>query len=176
MKGRPLARFKDFTPSIQAVAYTLKDGPVTVEALNYLDSQDLIIMARENSAWLEPWTVTDSRYEAKNARSYAIYLEGEGLIGKISLYAIEYKYATLTYWVAERFSNRGVMTKAIGLINNHAVKDLGIKEISAGVFPSNPASARVLIKNGYQKEDDDAMFAKQNGLPIELDLYTVKLG
>lgn len=171
-----MARSKDFTPSVQAVAYTLKDGPVTVETLNYLDSQNLIVMARDNAAWLEPWTITDSRYEAKNARSYAIYLDGEGLVGKISLYAIQYKYATLTYWVAERFSNRGVMTKAIGLINNHAVKDLGIKEISAGVFSNNPASARVLVKNGYVKDDDDALFARQNGLPVELDLYTVKMG
>ena len=56
------------------------------------------------------------------------------------------------YWLAEAFWGRGIMTEAAGLITRYGFEQLGAHRVQAYVFDWNPASARVIEKNGFTLE------------------------
>lgn len=60
--------------------------------------------------------------------------------------------AEVGYWLGAPFHGRGVATKAVGALSRFAFEELGLARLQAGVFEWNPASARVLEKNGYVRE------------------------
>jgi ribosomal-protein-alanine N-acetyltransferase len=60
--------------------------------------------------------------------------------------------AEIGYWLSEDFWGRGIMTEAVQAFTLYAIEHFGLCRVFAGVFDSNPASARVLEKVGYQFE------------------------
>jgi RimJ/RimL family protein N-acetyltransferase len=56
------------------------------------------------------------------------------------------------YWLARPFWGRGIMTAVVQRVCQHAFEELGLVKITAHVFSHNPASARVLVKCGFQEE------------------------
>ncbi len=71
-------------------------------------------------------------------------LEGEG--------ATRSHRAEIGYWLARPYWGRGIMTAVVGAVCREAFETLGLAKITAHVLPSNEASARVLVKNGFQQE------------------------
>ncbi|HON39230.1 MAG TPA: GNAT family N-acetyltransferase [Deltaproteobacteria bacterium] len=55
----------------------------------------------------------------------------------------------LGYWIGKPFRGKGYATEAIRRIVTHA-SHLGIRRLFAETFLTNPASSRVLIKNGFR--------------------------
>ena len=55
----------------------------------------------------------------------------------------------LGYWIGKPFREKGYATEAIRRIVTHA-SHLGIRRLFAETFLTNPASSRVLIKNGFR--------------------------
>ncbi len=55
----------------------------------------------------------------------------------------------LGYWIGKPFRGKGYATEAIRRIVTHA-SHLGISRLFAETFPTNPASSRVLTKNGFR--------------------------
>ncbi len=83
------------------------------------------------------------------------------------------KNARMGYWLGEPFWGKGIMTEAVALFTAYIFDSFEVMRIYAGVFGSNPASAKVLQKAGYQQEgnfknslfknglyDDEVIFAK----------------
>lgn len=83
------------------------------------------------------------------------------------------KNARMGYWLGEPFWGKGIMTEAVALFTAYIFDSFEVMRIYAGVFGSNPASAKVLQKAGYQQEgnfknslfknalyDDELIFAK----------------
>jgi RimJ/RimL family protein N-acetyltransferase len=60
--------------------------------------------------------------------------------------------AEIGYWLAQSFWGQGIMTAVVGAVCRHAFESLGLAKITAHVLPSNEASARVLVKNGFEQE------------------------
>ncbi len=58
----------------------------------------------------------------------------------------------LGYWLAEPLWGRGIVTEAVGLVVRHAFERLGARRVQSWVYDWNPASARVLEKNGFELE------------------------
>ncbi|MCP4639359.1 MAG: GNAT family N-acetyltransferase [bacterium] len=56
------------------------------------------------------------------------------------------------YWLGKKYWGRGIATEAVGLATHHAFRVLDYERVEANVFAWNPASARVLEKNGYTLE------------------------
>ncbi len=77
-------------------------------------------------------------------------------VGGVGLHLGEGVYrcgAELGYWLAEPFWGRGVVTAAVAaLVPWGFAKFPGLERIQARVFSWNPASARVLEKNGFLLE------------------------
>ncbi len=56
------------------------------------------------------------------------------------------------YWLAEAHWGRGVVTRAVSLLVEHAFAHLRAERVQAYVFDWNPGSRRVLEKNGFEQE------------------------
>ena len=75
-----------------------------------------------------------------------------GVIGLIPQDDVYRKSAEIGYWLGEPYWGKGIATKAVRLVTDYGFKELGFARIQSGIFEYNPASMRVLEKNGYQKE------------------------
>lgn len=91
--------------------------------------------------------------------SFAIEYEGNlcGMIGLNPQPDVYKKTAEIGYWIGEPYWNKGIATEAVRLITAYGFDQLGFVRIHTGIFEYNPASMRVLEKNGYKK---DGIFEK----------------
>ena len=85
---------------------------------------------------------------------FAIEIDGEavGGIGFEVQPDVFGRTAEIGYWLGEAYWGRGVMTEAVRVVSRHAFERFDYTRLFAGVFESNPASARVLEKAGYTLE------------------------
>ncbi|WDS35796.1 GNAT family protein [Pseudoxanthomonas sp.] len=60
--------------------------------------------------------------------------------------------AELGYWLGRQYWGRGLMTRVVRLYADWAMQALRLYRLGAHVLDSNPASARVLLKNGFSEE------------------------
>ncbi|WP_037083144.1 GNAT family N-acetyltransferase [Pseudoxanthomonas sp. J35] len=60
--------------------------------------------------------------------------------------------AELGYWLGRAHWGRGLMTRVVACYLDWLVPALGLHRVEAVVLDSNPASARVLEKNGFRQQ------------------------
>lgn len=85
---------------------------------------------------------------------WAIDCEGllAGVLGLTPGVGAEQGDLTLGYWLGKDHWGRGLATQAVSLACGWAFREAGARRISASVFAWNPASVKVLEKNGFQYE------------------------
>ena len=131
------------------------------------DVEPLQRYANNRSIWLNlrdvfphPYTIDDARWWVEHAsqgdpkRSFAIASAEEpiGAIGLILGEDVHRFSAELGYWLAEPFWGRGIMTKAVRALTEHAFREFPLNRIYAEPFATNLASVRVLEKAGFLRE------------------------
>lgn len=101
-----------------------------------------------------PYTIEDARAflsTANRANVFAITADDE-LVGMTGI--VPHEGGTeIGYWIGRRWWGRGYATCAVGLLVEE-VHRRGISLLIAEVFPDNPASMRVLEKNGFVREGE----------------------
>lgn len=60
--------------------------------------------------------------------------------------------AELGYWLGHSLWGRGLMTQVVALYAPWVMEQLALHRLQATVLDNNPASARVLQKNGFEEE------------------------
>jgi [ribosomal protein S5]-alanine N-acetyltransferase len=87
-------------------------------------------------------------------RIFKIMVDGQtaGSIGIHPQQDISRRNAELGYWIAEPFWGKGVATQAVKLVIPVGFSLPGITRLYARPFSHNPASQRVLEKNGFTLE------------------------
>ena len=87
-------------------------------------------------------------------RSFAIMVDGElaGGVGCEPMEDIRTGTAEVGWWLAPRWWGRGITAVAVRRYVDYCFKDLDLHRVEAGVFLSNPASARVAEKAGFVLE------------------------
>ena len=83
---------------------------------------------------------------------FAILDDGE-LAGVITLSNVVYdafRSANLGYWVDAKRHGRGLATRAVAAVVEHAFGTLGLHRLQAGTLVDNVASKRVLEKNRFE--------------------------
>ena len=105
-----------------------------------------------------PYTEQDAlafiRGETRPGESYsfAMTLAGE-LAGGIGMGVNSTDYrARIGYWVAAPVRGRGLCTRALRLVSNFALGELGLQRLELITDPDNLASQRVAEKVGFQRE------------------------
>lgn len=90
---------------------------------------------------------------AGHAFHYLIWLGGE-LVGRINLTQVRRDHfysATLGYRIAPTHSGQGLASEAVRQIMQKAFHTHGLQRLEATARPENPASIRVLLKNGFHQ-------------------------
>jgi ribosomal-protein-alanine N-acetyltransferase len=98
--------------------------------------------------------------------------EAFGVIGYIAGKDVYRHSAEFGYWIGEEYWGRGIMTGVIDVFTAHLFENFDYKRLSAGVFSSNPASARVLEKAGFTLVATLRAHVTKNGEVLDEILYS----
>lgn len=71
--------------------------------------------------------------------------------------------ASLGYWLGRRYWGQGIMTGVVGAYVPWVMESLELARLSAQVMAGNPASAQVLLKNGFAEEGTERQSVFKDG-------------
>jgi RimJ/RimL family protein N-acetyltransferase len=103
--------------------------------------------------WFE--IVAAATRQQKQPVNWAIRHAQHGLIGGIGFDGLrigQSHRAEIGYWLARPYWGQGIMTSVVLRVCQHGFAELQLQKITAHVFATNAASARVLQKCGFQQE------------------------
>jgi [ribosomal protein S5]-alanine N-acetyltransferase len=154
---------------------TLKDGRLTLRPLRWRDAPRWITARRGSAGSLAPWevtppgergappaswgsytvTLTRLRDDAAvgNTLPFAIVLD-RALVGQVTVGSLgrePAEAAYVGYWIDQAFTGRGVATRALALVLDHAFATLDLPRVEANIQPDNLASRRVVDKVGFRE-------------------------
>lgn len=142
-------------------------GDVCIRSFRPDDAERLVREAGSRAVWLtlrdrfpHPYTAADAAaflaaVAAQDPESdFAIAGDG-GVIGGIGVQRqpdVHRLSAEIGYWLGEAHWGRGIATRAVRAFTAWLFASTPLERLHAFVFATNPASARVLEKAGYQFE------------------------
>jgi RimJ/RimL family protein N-acetyltransferase len=131
------------------------------------DAESIARHANNRKIWLgvrdlfpHPYRIQDAHEFLERAireqpeLKFCVDVEGAA-VGGISVHPgqdVHRLSATVGYWLGEEFWGRGIMTETVRAVTDLCFDDFPFRRISAEVFSSNAASARVLEKAGFSFE------------------------
>lgn len=98
-------------------------------------------------------------------------METIGSIGVMLGQDVHRLTAEMGYWLAEPFWGRGIMVMAVTALVDYAFTTLGLNRVYAEPYTSNPASARVLEKAGFECEGILRASVLKNGKVLDQAMY-----
>jgi len=150
----------------------LSSGPVVLRPLRYSDSRAWRDARRRNADWLRPWDATvppgsDARLttfrslvwrlrrQGGAGTTYAFALEVDGsFAGQVTVNNIvrgSAQFASVGYWLDQRYAGRGVMPRAVAMAVDHCFFAAGLHRIEIAIRPENSNSLRVVEKLGLRE-------------------------
>jgi RimJ/RimL family protein N-acetyltransferase len=105
--------------------------------------------------------------------AYAIANEQEafGVVGFLPGQDVYYRSAEVGFWIGEEYWGRGIMSRVLQAFSEYLFLNFEFNRLYCGIFSSNPASARVLEKSGYQREGILKAHITKNGEVLDEWLY-----
>jgi ribosomal-protein-alanine N-acetyltransferase len=109
---------------------------------------------------------------------YAITLRSSAeLIGAIGLVLRpQHDKGEIGYWIGEPFWGRGFATEATGAVIAYGFEILGLNRLFAIHFARNPASGRVLEKNGMRHEGTLRQDIRKWDEYVDVEVYGILRG
>jgi len=133
-----------------------------------------------NNITLQPLGVTNIPRLAEIAKQEPILnlgiFEGDvlvGICGGNALTDVHRYTAEIGYWLSVDAWGRGIASKALALLVTHYFEHTSFVRLQAHVFSNNPASEKVLIKNGFIKEGVCRKYVYKNGEFLDAPLYAL---
>lgn len=105
------------------------------------------------------------------AYAIASATEAFGVIGYVPGQDVYRFSAEVGYWIGEEYWNRGIMSEALRVFSDYLFATFHFNRLFAGIFSTNPASARVLEKAGYTREAILKAHVTKNGELLDEHLY-----
>ena len=148
---------------------TLQYGDVTLRPLAYRDARAWRAVRRRNAAWLIPWDATvppGGSERPATFRSLVARLRRQARQGTCMPFAVEVdgrfagqvtvnnivrgsaQFASVGYWIDERYAGRGLITRAVAMAIDHCFFELKLHRVEVAIRPENLASLRVVEKLG----------------------------
>lgn len=128
-----------------------------------------------------PYTVEDAQafihwtLEQEGEVTHTFAIEGQGILtgvcGLIPGADVHRFSAEIGYWLGEPFWGQGIATVVADALARYAFDALGLLRVHAYVFATNPASARVLEKAGFQYEGNMRRYAVKHDQALDVWLY-----
>ncbi len=167
----------------------LRAGSTVVREWREADAESLALQADDRRVWLglrdafpHPYGIEDARRFIGFARQkspptyFAIEVTGKlaGGIGYTQHSDVERIGAEVGYWLGCPFWGQGIATAALRLVTEHAFRaNVELRRLYAVPYCSNPASARVLEKAGYECEGTLRQSAIKDGQVLDQWMYAI---
>ncbi|GAB3636689.1 GNAT family N-acetyltransferase [Hymenobacter arcticus] len=156
------------TPRLVLPAFALADVPRLVSlAGNYEVAKNTLNIPHpyhESDArrWVQ---ITQENYQQQTGYAFALELKVTGeLVGGIGLTPDpRLDRAEAGYWLGQDYWGQGLASEALGALLRFGFDELKLNKIFATHITSNPASGRVMLKNGMVKEGELAQHTKRDG-------------
>lgn len=160
-----------------------RQPPMMLRPLRMRDRAQWDVVRTENAEYVGQWEptapdgvahrVTFRQYvrsldaEAKAGRILPFVIEVEGQIaGQMHLFGIVHGSllsGAAGYWVARRHAGRGLATRALALLCDHAFRSAGLHRVEVNIRPENAASLRVVEHLGFRDEGVRKRYLHING-------------
>ncbi|REI08431.1 GNAT family N-acetyltransferase [Staphylococcus felis] len=141
---------------VSLVAPTIQHANEMFEAVDcnrahlrqFLDWVDMTTSVEDEQKFLK--TILSLQAEGK-AKLYFIYKANE-LIGTVDLHQFneEGRFAEIGYWLVEKYTGQGIMTKVVKAICKIAFQDLALNKVTLRAEADNHASQQVAMKCGFR--------------------------
>ncbi|MDT0203103.1 GNAT family protein [Nocardioides sp. AE5] len=148
---------------------TLRRGGVELRPLAFSDARAWREARNRNAVWLRPWDATvppgsEGRpatfrgmvkrltrlAHMDEAMPFAVVVDGE-FAGQVTVSNIvrgSAQFASIGYWVDQRFAGRGVIPLAVAMVIDHCFMIARLHRIEIAIRPENTNSLRVAEKLG----------------------------
>lgn len=146
------------------------DEDVALKPLETHDASALFSLIEENRSYLREWLPwLDSNRHEHDSRAFIEWCarrmhagkdivtgvwHGRLLVGVIGLHGIDSpsKAASIGYWIAEGFQGRGIVTRAVRVMVDHAFRALKLHRVEIRCAPGNTASRGIPTRLGFTQE------------------------
>jgi [ribosomal protein S5]-alanine N-acetyltransferase len=133
-------------------------------------------LRRANADWLRRWDATAPartgsvsrpaprsyagmvramRREARAGRQLPFVVEYDGrFVGQLTVSNLvrgSAQFASIGYWIDEKYAGRGITTRAVAMAIDHCFGPVGLHRIEIAIRPENSSSLRVVEKLGLQQ-------------------------
>ena len=105
--------------------------------------------------------------QAKGDIAFYVIYQQDKLVGRINLRDIRSSKANLGYRICQSAVGKGIATLAVKKIIAIAIQ-IGIKQINAVVSETNPASEKILLKNGFEYSHAENEAVSLNDIMISI--------
>ena len=172
----------------------LRDGDVVVRPLSRRDHDAWRRARHRSAAWLGPWDATvppggsarptsfpqlvrrlHRQARAGTTLPFAIDVDGR-FAGQVTVNNIvrgSAQFASIGYWLDQRWAGRGVMPRAVALVIDHCFTTAGLHRIEVAIRPENSNSLRVVEKLGIREIGYAPRFLHIDGAWRDHRLYAV---
>lgn len=178
----------------QAWPARLRSGDVVVRPLEAADGRAWREVRRRNAAWLVPWDATvppgaaarpDSfrslvrrlHKQARAGTTYPFAIEvGGQFAGQVTVNNIvrgSAQFASIGYWLDQRYAGRGVTPLAVALVIDHCFLVAGLHRVELAIRPENTNSLRVAEKLGMHEVGYAPRFLHIDGAWRDHRLYAI---
>lgn len=151
------------------------------------DAPAIVKYADNRKIWLNlpdrfphPYTMQDADWwighaNEKPGTNFAIMNQKEAIggIGLVLQEDIYLRSAEIGYWLGEPFWGQGIATGALGAMVKYSFSTFDLVRLHTIVFEWNPASMRVLEKNGFQREGRMVKSVTKDGRTIDSFLFAL---
>lgn len=153
------------------------DKPAYLEHLNATDQFHHFMLTmpypytdRDAEDWL--FRSQLETLETNRVRNWAIRHSGGELIGGAGLFDLTVgERAEVGYWLAQPYWGRGITSRAVRRLVEHAFAEYRLQRIFARVLQGNTQSERVLQKAGFQKEGTLRRHYFHDGKAFDMHFY-----
>ena len=81
---------------------------------------------------------------------------------------------SIGYWLLAGARGRGLATRAVRLISDWAIEDLGIKRLRLFTEPANERSQRVAERSGFRRIELLVAQGEVDGRPVDQVIYELE--
>lgn len=183
---------KRVTPKSEPVAFKLKvNDEIEIRMLEESDAETVFAAVDRNREHLREWLIwvdrTDSpevtrqyihdsklRYENKEMMSGGIWLNGEyvGAIGVV-VYEWHNQMLELGYWLSADQQGKGIITKVVTAMIDHAFNDLGLNRVEIHCADGNLRSRAIPERLGFHQDGVMRQGGLLNGKFVDKVIYSM---
>lgn len=136
--------FKDFDLGRPEVSTLVaRQGDLEVHLTTWQDLPELDALREANHDWLAEWTVRSVAKRNTGSLTFAVK-RGGGAVGELVLWNTDRAHTlvppSLSYWIDQGHTRRGIMKFAVQAVLDHAMNKLNLTQVLVPIALENEAS------------------------------------